>query len=894
MAQLATNMLRIKVRLGRIRRLMRSWPKGLSALALAGGCLCVLGIQWAGAVETPRPTSGFNKEIRPLLEKYCWDCHGDGMEKGNVSFDSFKTDAEAVTNRDLWSRALKNTRAGLMPPAKKPRPSTEEQQKLEAWIKYDVFGIDAKNPDPGRVTIRRLNRVEYRNTIRDLMGFDFKADDEFPPDDTGYGFDNIGDVLTISPLLLEKYMQAAEVIVAGAVPSHPWVIPEKVVYESQSRGERSGEVFNLAREAGVSQKFNASHAGDYRVFIDLSLSGSFEFDPARSEVVLKIDGSERLKKEFGWDNKKLSFDFSEKWEAGEHELKLELKPVAQTNSTEKAVTETASSDQRRTFANLRMDSLRVQGPLDKQYWTRPKNFERFFTQDDPKKPAERRKYATQLLKGFATKAYRRPVDERTVQRLVSIAEQSYSKGKKTFEESIGRAMVGVLASPRFLFRVEETERPAEAGAARSGSERRGGGSREGGTPYLSVDEYSLASRLSYFLWSSMPDEELLQLAERGELRKNLDAQVKRMLADRKANQFVENFTGQWLQTRDVDGIDINVRAILFRDNPGERDFRRRRERAQELRDKRDNSKLTPEEERELAELQEGFRRRFANRPQVELDGELRRAMRRETEMAFGYIVREDRSVTELIESDYTFLNERLAKHYGLTNLNVTGLEMRRVALPEDSQRGGLLTHGSMLIVTSNPTRTSPVKRGLFLLENIIGAPPPPPPANVPDLEDSAKEITDHDPTLREVLEIHRGKPLCSSCHNRMDPLGLALENFNALGMWREKERGQPIETTGKLITGESFNNIKELEHIIVTQRRRDYYRCLAEKLLTYALGRGLEDYDVETVDRIVQQLEAENGRFSALLRGIVESSPFQKRRNSALLASGSQADVKGK
>jgi hypothetical protein len=277
-----------------------------------------------------------------------------------------------------------------------------------------------------------------------------------------------------------------------------------------------------------------------------------------------------------------------------------------------------------------------------------------------------------------------------------------------------------------------------------------------------------------------------------------------------------------------------------------------------------------------------------------LDGELRSAMRRETEMSFGYIVREDRSVLELVDSDYTFLNERLAKHYGLTNLNVTGSDMRRVTLPEDCPRGGLLTHGSMLIVTSNPTRTSPVKRGLFLLENIIGAPPPPPPANVPDLEDSAKEITDHEPSLREVLEIHRGKPLCNSCHNRMDPLGLALENFNALGMWRDKDRGQPIETTGKLITGEPFNSVKELKRIIVTDRRRDYYRCLTEKLLTYALGRGLEDYDVETVDRIADRLERDNGRFSALLLGIIESSPFQKRRNSALLAAGNQSAVKGK
>jgi hypothetical protein len=255
---------------------------------------------------------------------------------------------------------------------------------------------------------------------------------------------------------------------------------------------------------------------------------------------------------------------------------------------------------------------------------------------------------------------------------------------------------------------------------------------------------------------------------------------------------IENFTGQWLQTRDVDGIDINVRAVLFRDNPGDRDSRRRRERAQELRAKRDNGKLAPEEEKELDALQQEFRRRGQNRPQIELDGDLRRAMRRETEMAFDYIAREDRSVLELIDSDYTFLNERLARHYGLTNLNVTGREMRRVDLPADSRRGGLLTHGSMLIVTSNPTRTSPVKRGLFLLENIIGVPPPPPPPDIPDLEESAKVFKDREPTLREVLAVHREKALCSSCHNRMDPLGLALESFNALGMWRDKERGQPI------------------------------------------------------------------------------------------------------
>jgi hypothetical protein len=274
-------------------------------------------------------------------------------------------------------------------------------------------------------------------------------------------------------------------------------------------------------------------------------------------------------------------------------------------------------------------------------------------------------------------------------------------------------------------------------------------------------------------------------------------------------------------------------------------------------------------------------RRFRG-PRVEFDRELRLAMRRETEMLFGHVLRADRSVLDLIDSDYTFLNERLAQHYGIAG--VTGREMRRVELPPDNPRGGVLTHGSVLTVTSNPTRTSPVKRGLFILENIIGSPPPPPPDDIPDLEEAEKTFAGREPALREVLELHRKSALCSSCHSRMDPLGLALENFNALGMWREKERGQPIDTAAELITGESFKNVRDLKQVIRDNRRSDFYRCLTEKLLTYALGRGLEYYDVETVDRIVERLEKEDGRMSALIGGIVESAPFQKRRSNTAIA----------
>jgi hypothetical protein len=293
-----------------------------------------------------------------------------------------------------------------------------------------------------------------------------------------------------------------------------------------------------------------------------------------------------------------------------------------------------------------------------------------------------------------------------------------------------------------------------------------------------------------------------------------------------------------------------------------------------LRDKPEES-LTPEEKEELAKIRAAFR--SAGNPRVELTGELRRAMRQETEKVFEYILKEDRSLLELLDSDYTFLNERLANHYGVED--VKGNEMRRVTLPPDSPRGGILGQGTVLAVTSNPTRTSPVKRGVFVLDNILGLPPPPPPPDIPPLEDAAKSSENRNPTLRELLALHREQPLCSSCHNRMDPLGLALENFNAMGMWREKEQGQPIDAAGKLITGETFSNVKDLKRILASKHQLDFYHALTEKLLTYALGRGVEYYDIETVDQIVARIVKADGRPSALLMGIVESAPFQKTRN---------------
>jgi cytochrome c553 len=674
--------------------------------------LALLAGSFAAAADPVSGAAEFRTQIRPILQTYCFDCHGDGAHKGNVAFDEFKSDQAAVTNRDLWFKALKNLRAGMMPPAKKSQPSAEQKQEIASWIKGAVFCVDPVNPDPGRVTVRRLNRVEYRNTIRDLMGIDYDTQTEFPPDDTGYGFDTIGDVLTISPMLLEKYMIAAEKIVALAVPE---------------------------------------------------------------------------KKEGAKDNA----------------------------------------------------------------------YKRFFPKDVPAGSRERKAYAREILADFAHKAFRRPPDEKTVKKLVAMAEEDYSQPGTTFESGLGQAIVAVLASPRFIFREEGTT---------------GKGDPHGNEL---VDEYALASRLSYFLWSSMPDDELMRLAAEGHLRKELPAQMQRMLQDKRSKDFVRNFTGQWLRARDIDNVQIDERAVLRREHGANKEMEHLRRRYKQLDDK-GPAQLSAEEKQEKEDIRHNFFKQFQAPLDPELSSALRKDMRRETEDVFGYVVHEDRSLLELIDSDYTFLNERLAHLYGITNVN--GDELRRVTLPPDSPRGGVLTEGTVLVVTSNPTRTSPVKRGLFILDGILGTPPPPPPANIPPLEDAAKGLTNQEPSLRETLAAHRSNALCSSCHNRMDPLGLAMENFDALGLWRTNDLSQPIDAAGTLLTGESFSSFKELKRILVQKHAEDFYRTLTEKMLTYALGRGLDYSDVETVDQIVSRIEKANGHASALLAGIVDSAPFQKSR----------------
>ncbi len=807
-----------------------------------------------GNSEEPSAVAAFRAEIDPLLQTYCYDCHGDGESKGGVSFDEFATN-EALLDHDLWLAVLKNVRTGLMPPKKKPRPTVEEQAKLEHWIKRQAFEIDPQNPDPGRVTVRRLNRIEYRNTIRDLMGVDFNAEVEFPPDDTGYGFDNIGDVLTISPILLEKYLDAAKTIVSEAEPIVSRVVQEKRLLGNtfrdsedeaeDSRGDRRRDYRRLSfyDAATVSAPVSVDRAGTYRFVLKLEVNGEFDADPGRCNVVVKLGDREFVREEFAYfDNKTFTFPIEEAWEPGEKVMTLTLEPLT-------------PKEQRRNSLNLRIHEVKIMGPLEKDGWVPPKNYERFFTREVPEDATERRAYAGEMLGKLATKAFRRPVEAATVDRLAALAESVFTQPGKTFEAGVAHAMLGILASPRFLFRLEE---PINAEPSATSTQ---------------VDEYALASRLSYFLWSTMPDAELIGLAERGELRSNLSAQVKRMLDDERSKQFVRNFTGQWLQVRDVEGVSINSRAILARDSGRERAMREEREAFRKYLAEREKALAEGREPPERPRRERGRRDRGRR---IELDGSLRYAMRLETEMFFASIVREDRPVTELVDSDYTYLNEKLAELYGIEG--VKGNNMQRISLAPDSPRGGVLTQGSTLVVTSNPDRTSPVKRGLFVLDNFLGTPAPPPPPNIPSLEASEQDFGDHDPTLREALQLHREKPLCASCHERMDPIGLAFENFNAMSMWREKERNQTIDAAGSLITGESFTSVSELKRILATEHRTDFYHCLTEKLLTYALGRGPEYYDVETTDQIVQRLEREEGRFSALLMGVIESAPFQKMR----------------
>jgi hypothetical protein len=851
-------------------RLKPRWAGGFAALLIGALTPHLLAAERADVTSREaQALDQYKKVISPILANRCYDCHGDGAKKAGLAFDELTTRDQILHNPQLWLKVLRNTRSHVMPPPNKPAPTAAEQQALEQWIKTSGFALDPEQPDPGRVTIRRLNRTEYRNTLRDLIGVDFDAEAFLPPDDVGYGFDNIGDVLSISPMRMEKFVEAAMTAVNQGVPLDTVVMSSKMLVGDEFRtadGALSAEHQSYYRARTTSHTFKIKTPGEYRLMLNTKLDGEASpVDPQHARVVWKADGQVILDKDYAWaDMDYLTHTYTFKWDAGDHVVSCELTPVF------------PDLQPLRTKMEYRLLFALFDGPLEKEKWEHHPNYKRFYTRDTPPtSPAERRTYAREVLSRFVSKAYRRPVVSETVDQLVEIAEKNYSLPGTTFEKGIAQAIIAVLASPRFLFHLESAE-PAPLGQ-----------------PIARIDEYSLASRLSYALWSSLPDDELSQLAARGELRKTFQAQVKRMLADPKARAFSENFANQWLQTRSILDIPINSAVVLASETPPA------------AAEGSTNANAVPAGGAAAAPAAggvaaggtaPGFGARgaqgarggagFAGRggfgrgrraaPGTELTPELRTAMKQEVDSYFDHIVREDRSVLELLQSNYTFVNDQLAALYGIAN--ITGPEMRRVELPSDSERGGVLTMGSVLTVTSNPTRTSPVKRGKWVLENILGAPPAPPPPDVPALEESQAKAELKAPTQRELLALHRADPKCASCHSRMDPPGLAMEGFNAFGRVRTYESGQKIDPSGELATGEKFASARDLKHALLEKHRLEFYRTLTEKLMTYLLGRGVEYYDVPTVDAIAEKLDQDNGRFSTLLVGVLESAPFQQRR----------------
>ena len=723
----------------------------------------------------------------------------------DLRLDVFSDEQEALRHPGVWEDVLRMTRAGKMPPPGNPLPSQSSLRAVSSWIESQLAAMEQNRKlRPGRVTARRLNRAEYNNTVRDLLGVDLRPADAFPVDDSGYGFDNIGDVLSISPLLMEKYLDAAGKLARAAIWERPrWAEPTRFRIQA-SRDATStaaiGRVSAYTEDGSIRLSHNFPAAGLYR-FAFGAIDRRQQSDD-NSRYLLDTEPPPRLMTML-LKGKRIAtkaveaapyFDRTERVahrvEPGQKELWLGF-----IDFTGRPMDPNAEYTQRKVW----IDYLEINGPYEADPVPLPESHRRIFTcrplGEEPWRPC-----AQEIFNRLASRAYRRPVSRTEMERLMRLANQAMRDGE-SFEGMVQTVVQAILVSPQFLFRIERD--PARG----SGEEAR------------AIDHYELASRLSYFLWSSMPDDELFDAAERGILTqsKHLRRQVARMLSDAKSVALVANFSGQWLQLRNL-------------------------------------AHSQPDAER------------FP-----EFDAELRQAMLRETQLVFENALREDRSILEFLDSGFTYLNERLARHYGIDG--VTGDEFRRVEIP-DGRRGGLLGQASMLTISSYPTRTSPVLRGLWVLENILGQSPPPPPPNVPDLELQAPAVGG---TLREQLEAHRSNEGCMSCHLVMDAIGFGLENYDAIGKWRTTDGELPLDASGTLPGELAFESPSALRRILVETEADSFSRNLTKKLLTYALGRGVDRYDNPAINEILSKLKDADYRFSALIDGIVNSLPFRMR-----------------
>ncbi len=768
--------------------------------------LSVVGIL-PGAVpaETPQKArvateEAFQTDVRPIVEKYCIDCHGEDEPEADVSLHRLGDSALVLEHRDAWTRALQMLRIDGMPPKDADdRPSNDERNKLIEWLDLKLFHVDCDvADDAGRVTIHRLNRTEYDNTIRDLLGIDIDPARDFPSDDVGYGFSNMADVLSLPPLLFEKYVDAAERIAAAAILTEA-ASKRRQRFDAgrlqiSESGRQRGEWIWMTSRGSAYRRQEIRVAGEYIIRVEAQADQAGP-DPARLEILI--------------DGKSVKVhDTHGQREPATYEVQVELAPGL--HKIEAAFIndyyQPKAEDPRDRDRNLAVRFIEIQGPAN----AAPPEVHRRIVFTTPAEGKTVAQAAHEIFGRLLPRAFRRPVGTAEVGRFVRLVEFAVERGD-SFERGVQVGLQAVLVSPHFLFRVEDDGNESGHGDGQPG---------EATSPHR-INDYELASRLSYFLWSTMPDEELFRLAEQGQLHEpaTLEDQVDRMLADPKAEALVENFASQWLTLANI------VEA-------------------------QPNKKLFPE-----------------------FTPELRADMVQETKMFVRDIFRADRSLIDFLDADFTFVNERLAGHYGIEG--VSGNEFRRVALPA-GERTGVLTHASLLTITSNPDRTSLVRRGAWILDNILGMELPDPPANVPSLEEGAKESGAA--SMREQLKIHREMPTCASCHDTLDPLGFGFENFDPIGRWRETADGQPVDAGGTLPSGESFSGPVELAGIL-KKRQDEFAELITRKMLTYALGRGLELPDSCAVDDIVADLRENDYRFTILVKGIVRSQPFLMRQS---------------
>jgi len=761
---------------------------GTAATVLVTGAT-IFSFQQPPAPGAPAP-SPFTAATKPLFDGTCSKCHNSTDVAGGLDLSRYASADSLKADRDEWDLILRKLKAKEMPPEGTERPEAQIKS-LVTFLEAELERADAATaanakPDPGRVTARRLNRAEYTNTIRDLLAIDFRADKNFPTDDSGNGFDNIGDILTVSPVLMDKYLSAAGRIAERTVAAEPLPKPIEVEYSLRFKNLRRLDPSNV----------EATHRLDYDADYELriGLPGQRAEDAKPVTLGLWVDG--KLTHSMSIETKPSGLVYFNPYSEesmrvplpeGDHTLRLGF-------IGDEFIKTVAKEDVYKDRVNKWIGSVTIVGPFPSK-GEKPSRAKVLVC--DPKTGAA---CVNTILSTLARRAYRRPVTKGEVADLAKFVQLAKADGRST-EQGIALAIQAMLVSPNFLFHIERDPKPTDANAIHR------------------ITDVELASRLSYFLWNSMPDDELLELAERRQLSspKVLDAQVDRMLADPKAFAMAENFAGQWLEIRNLDSIKPDPQKFPA---------------------------WTPE---------------------------LRDAMKTETRMFFDEILRANRPISEFLNARYTFLNEFLANYYGIEG--VSGPEFRRVDLTTD-ERGGVLSQGSVLAVSAYPTRTSVVIRGKYILTNILGTPPPPPPPDVPALDESAVGTS---ASLRKQMETHRSNAVCASCHSRMDPLGFGLENYDAVGKWRTQDGSFPVDSSGILPSGESFSTPAEMRQVL-SRMLPDFSRNLTEKMLTYALGRGVEPYDKPTVQTITKNLAASGYGFKTLVSEVVRSLPFQSRR----------------